>query len=111
MGRLGTITRRTFLVGSAAIVGGVAFGTYLAKRQIPNPLLDELKDGEAAITPFVKITADGIALITPRADKGQGAYSMQAHLIAEELDIDPASAAITPGLPGPAYYNLSLIHI
>ena len=110
MGKLGTITRRTFLIGSAAIAGGVAFGTFMVKRPIPNPLLDDLAEGEAAITPFVKINANGITLITPRADKGQGSYSMQANLIAEELDIDPASAVITPGLPGPAYY-LSLIHI
>lgn len=105
MSRLGTITRRTFLIGSAAIAGGVAFGTYMAKRPIPNPLLDDLAEGEAAITPYVKIDASGITLITPRADKGQGAYSMQANLIAEELDIDPSSAIITPGLPGPVYYN------
>lgn len=105
MASVGKIARRTFLIGSAAIAGGVAFGTYLAVRPIPNPLLDNLADGEAAITPFVKITANGITLITPRADKGQGAYSTQAHLIAEELDIDPQSANLTPGLPGPAYYN------
>ncbi|MEP5314354.1 MAG: xanthine dehydrogenase family protein molybdopterin-binding subunit, partial [Paracoccaceae bacterium] len=84
MSRAKTIARRTFLIGSAAIVGGVAFGTYLAKKSIPNPLLADLKDGEAAITPYVKINADGITLITPRADKGQGAYSVQACLIAEE---------------------------
>lgn len=101
----GTITRRTFLIGSAAIAGGVAFGTYLAKKPIDNPLLDDLEEGEAGITPFVKIGPNGITLITPRADKGQGAYSMQANLIAEELDIDPATATITPGMPGPAYYN------
>lgn len=105
MGRLRTITRRTFMFGSVAIVGGVAFGTYMAKRPIKNPLLSDLEDGEAAITSHVKIDATGITLITPRADKGQGAYSMQAHLIAEELDIDPATVNITPGLPGPAYYN------
>ncbi len=105
MGRLRTITRRTFLIGSAAIVGGVAFGTYMAKRPIKNPLLSDLEEGEAAITPHIKIDATGITLITPRADKGQGAYSMQARLIAEELDIDPATATITPGMPGPAYYN------
>ncbi len=109
MGALGTITRRTFLIGSAAIAGGVAFGTYMFKRPVPNPLLDDLADGEAAITPFVKINADGITLVTPRADKGQGSYSMQANLIAEELDIDPASASITPGLPGPAYYNAAVL--
>ena len=105
MGRLRTITRRTFLIGSTAIVGGVAFGTYLAKRPIENPLLSDLEDGEAAITPHVKIDASGITLITPRADKGQGAYSMQARLIAEELDIDPATATLSPGMPGPAYFN------
>jgi len=106
---LGTVTRRTFLIGSAAIAGGVAFGTFMAKRPIPNPLLSDLEDGEAAITPYVKISADGITLITPRADKGQGSYSMQANLIAEELDIDPATATITPGLPGPAYYNTAVL--
>lgn len=105
MSRAGKIARRSFLIGSAAIAGGVAFGTYLAKRSIPNPLLDTLADGEAAITPYVKIDPEGITLITPRADKGQGAYSIQANLIAEELDINPANAFITPGLPGPAYYN------
>ena len=109
MGRLKTIARRSFLIGSAAIMGGVAFGTYLAKRDIPNPLLDELGDGEAAITPVVKITQDGVILITPRADSGQGAYSIQAHLIAEELDIDPKAATITPGMPGPAYYNSKVL--
>ena len=109
MSRAGKIARRTFLIGSAAIAGGVAFGVYMAKKPIPNPLLDDLKDGEAAITPFVKIDANGITLITPRADKGQGAYSIQAYLIAEELDIDPATATITPGMPGQAYYNASVL--
>ncbi|SDW61619.1 xanthine dehydrogenase family protein molybdopterin-binding subunit [Litoreibacter albidus] len=105
MSKAGKIARRTFIIGSAAIVGGVAFGTYLAKRAIPNPLLNDLADGEAAITPYVKIDASGVTLITPRADKGQGAYSIQANLIAEELDIDPRTATVTPGMPGPAYYN------
>ncbi|GLP88007.1 xanthine dehydrogenase family protein molybdopterin-binding subunit [Tritonibacter mobilis] len=109
MSRAGKIARRTFLIGSAAIAGGVAFGVYMAKKPIPNPLLDDLKDGEAAITPFVKIDANGITLITPRADKGQGAYSIQAYLIAEELDIDPATATITPGMPRQAYYNATVL--
>lgn len=105
MASVGKIARRTFLIGSAAIAGGVAFGAYMVNRPIPNPLLDDLADGEAAITPFIKIAKDGVTLITPRADKGQGAYSIQAYLIAEELDIDPKDTIRTPGLPGPAYYN------
>ncbi|KAJ56442.1 isoquinoline 1-oxidoreductase [Actibacterium mucosum KCTC 23349] len=105
MSTVGKIARRTFLIGSAAVAGGVAFGIHVVKRPIDNPLLADLAEGEAAITPYVKIDANGITLITPRADKGQGSYSVQANLIAEELDIDPATATITPGMPGPAYFN------
>jgi isoquinoline 1-oxidoreductase beta subunit len=105
MGRVKTIARRSFLIGSAAIAGGVAFGTYLYKRDGTNPLLADLKMGETAITPYVKIDAQGITLITPRADVGQGAWSMQAHLIAEELDIDPATATLTSGPASAIYYN------
>ena len=46
---VGTITRRTFLIGSAAIAGGVAFGTYMVKKPIPNPLLSDLEEGEACL--------------------------------------------------------------
>lgn len=105
MGRIKTITRRALLVGSAAIVGGVAFGAYFLGRPTPNPLLDGLGAGEAALTPFVKITSEGITLIVPRADVGQGIASTQAMLIAEELDIDPSTATLDPGQPHPAYFN------
>jgi len=103
--RLRTIARRTFLIGSAAIAGGVAFGYYRLRQDPPNPLLKDLKAGEAAITPYVRVDAKGVTLITPRADKGQGSYSIQAHLIAEELDVDPHKVRIDPGPPNPAYFN------
>ena len=105
MGRARTIARRSFLIGSAAILGGVAFGTWFVTRPTANPLLDGLGEGEAALTPFVKITPDGITLIVPRADVGQGIASTQAMLIAEELDIDPATATLDPGQPHQAYFN------
>lgn len=105
MGRVKTIARRSFLIGSAAIAGGVAFGTYLYKREGENPLLADLRPGETALNPYVKIDAQGITLITPRADVGQGAWSMQAHMIAEELDIDPATATLSPGPASAIYYN------
>ncbi|MFV0294737.1 MAG: xanthine dehydrogenase family protein molybdopterin-binding subunit [Hyphomicrobiaceae bacterium] len=105
MSRVGTIARRAFLIGSATVAGGVAFGYYLATKPVPNPLLADLKDGEASITPFVKIDANGITLITPHADKGQGTTSLQAYLIAEELDVDPMKVTLSPGEPAQAYYN------
>ncbi|WP_292292672.1 molybdopterin cofactor-binding domain-containing protein, partial [Marivita sp.] len=106
MGRLKTIARRTFLVGSAAVVGGVAFGVYTVRKPHENPLTAEA--GEAVLTPYVKITGDGITLITPRADSGQGVYHVQAALIAEELDVDLDQIKTDPGPPSPAYWNTAL---
>ncbi|SFN76485.1 isoquinoline 1-oxidoreductase, beta subunit [Roseovarius lutimaris] len=108
MGRLKTIARRTFLIGSAAIAGGVAFGVYKYKTPHDNPLLNDLPEGAAALTPYVLITAQSITLITPRADKGQGATSVQAALIAEELDVELDQIRTDPGAPSPAYYNTAL---
>ncbi|WP_166417228.1 xanthine dehydrogenase family protein molybdopterin-binding subunit [Cochlodiniinecator piscidefendens] len=108
MGKLKTYTRRAFLISSAAIAGGVAFGYYAYKKPVENPLLNNLAEGEAALTPYVLITTDGITLITPRADKGQGAYSVQAALIAEELDVDLNTVAVSPGVPSAAYFNAAV---
>ena len=41
MGRIKTIARRSFLVGSAAVVGGVAFGAYKLRETPQNPLIDD----------------------------------------------------------------------
>ncbi len=109
MSRIGTITRRTFMVGTAAISGGIALGFYAYKEPIDNPLLDGLGAGEAAITPYVKIDQNGVTIITPRADSGQGAYSVQAALVAEELDVDLGAITIDPGVPSAAYFNGKVI--
>ena len=78
MSRAGKIARRTFLIGTAAVAGGVAFGVYAYKRTPANPLLEDLGDGQAALTPYVRVDQAGVTIITPRADFGQGAYSVQA---------------------------------
>lgn len=108
MGRVRTIARRTFLFGSVAVAGGVAFGTYLVKRDIPNPLEDDLAAGEATFNPWVKIDAETITLITPHSDLGQGVASSQAALIAEELDLDFGQFEISFGKPSPAYWNTAM---
>ncbi|MGI3167775.1 molybdopterin cofactor-binding domain-containing protein [Pseudooceanicola sp. C21-150M6] len=105
MSRAGKIARRTFLIGSAVIAGGVAFGVYKVRTPHANPLKDDLGAGEAALSPWVKITGEEIVLITPHTDLGQGAYHMQSVLIAEELDLDLGQFRVDPGQPAPAYYN------
>lgn len=105
MGRLKTIGRRSFLIGSTAILGGVAFGSYMVARPLDNPLAAGLGEGEAAFNPFVKLTSDQITLIVPHADIGQGVQSAQAALIVEELDIEVEQATLSFGEPSAAYYN------
>ena len=83
--------------------------TYAYKRTPANPLLYELGAGEAALTPYVRVDQSGVTIITPRADLGQGAYSVQAALVAEELDLDWNDIKVDPGPPGTAYYNTRVL--
>ncbi len=108
MSRLGKIARRTFLIGSAAVVGGVAFGAYMVQRPVANPLEDDLADGAATFNPWVLIDSERVTLITPHADKGQGVVSSQAALIAEELDIEFGQFETQFGTPSAAYWNTAM---
>ena len=105
MSTLGTITRRTFLVGTAAVGGAAIFGTYAVARPHANPLEDDLPEGAVAFNPWIKIDGESITLITPHADIGQGVEHMQAVLMAEELDLDLDQFRTEPGVPAAAYYN------
>lgn len=107
MSRITRIARRTFLVGSVAIVGGVAFGVLKARQPAPNPLRPG--PGEAALNPFVLIDAQGVTLIAPRAEMGQGVRTTWAALIAEELDVDPGAVRVLHGPAARAYYNSALV--
>ena len=79
MSRLKTITRRTLLVGSAAVAGGVVFGYWRFKTPYANPLLSELSEGQVALTPYVRIDQSGITIIAPRAEMGQGIHTPLPH--------------------------------
>lgn len=105
MSRLGKYTRRGFLLASAGVAGGVVFGFRAYQANLENPLTADLGHGEAALTPYVKITADGITIITPRAEMGQGIHTTLAALVAEELDVELADIKVDHGPPSPAYFN------
>lgn len=107
MASLKKIARRSFLVGSAAILGGVAFGTYKYHQPAPNPL--EPGEGKAVLNPFVFVDQSGVTLIAPRAEMGQGVHSSWAALIAEELDVDPAQVTVIHGPAAKAYYNSAMM--
>ena len=107
MASIGKIARRTFLIGSAAIVGGVAFGAYYVSRPAPNPLSPG--EGETALSPFVLIDQQGVTLFAPRAEMGQGVKTTWAALIAEELDVELDAVRVLHGPAAAAYYNSAFI--
>ncbi len=110
MGRLGKIARRTFLLGTAALAGGVAVGYYFYKKPYDNPLEQTLAEGEVTFNPYIKVAADGtIVLIAPRAEMGQGVSTTLAALVAEELDVDLSNVRIEHGPADGAYYNEAMI--
>lgn len=104
-GMLGTIARRTFLIGSTAIAGGAAFGVWAYKTPYGNPLEAGLSEGEATLTPYVKIDQDGVTIITPRAEMGQGIHTTLAALVAEELDVELEDVRVEHGPASKAYFN------
>ncbi len=110
MSRAKGITRRGFVLGSAVIAGGVAFGAYTLRKPHPNPLARDLAPGEATFNPWIRISPQGITLIAPHTDLGQGARSVQAALIAEEMDLEFGQFEVEPGPPSPAYWNRAMVH-
>ena len=107
MSRLGTIARRSFLIGSAAIAGGVAFGWYSYRKPYANPLLAE---GQAvALTPYVMIDASGVTIIAPRAEMGQGVHTTLAALVAEEMDLPMDQIKVHHGPASAAYHNAAVL--
>jgi len=102
------IARRTFLVGAAALAGGVAFGTYMVRRPHENPLAEGLGPDEVTFNPWVLVGPERITLITPHVDLGQGTAHMQAMLIAEEMDLDPGGFETGFGPPAAAYWNTAM---
>ena len=110
MGRVATIARRTLLIGgvigTAAVAGGVAFGVYKMLEAAPNPLGSS--EDEISLNAFVVITREGVTLVSPKAEMGQGVHTTWAAMIAEELDVDLDQITVIHGPPAKAYYNSAL---
>ena len=110
MSRLGKITRRVFLLGSAAVAGGVAVGYWYVNRPYDNPLDAELSEGETTFNPYVKVGVDNtITIIAPRAEMGQGISTTLAALVAEELDVTLDKVRVEHGPASHAYYNSAML--
>jgi len=116
MGQLSDLSRREILFGSAAMAGGVAFGSYAWAQPAPplpadiNPLATGLARDAVTFNPWVEISPEKIILIAQHADKGQGVGSVQPLMIAEELDLERDQFEVRFAGPSPAYFNTGFAH-
>lgn len=109
MARMMKIARRGFLFGSVALLGGVAFGWWRYATPYGNPLAAGLAEGQATLTPYVVIDAQGVTIIAPRAEMGQGIHTTLAALVAEEMDLDLSQVRVIHGPASSAYYNAAVL--
>ena len=97
------LNRRGFLLVSAAAAGtGLTLGVLAPRKGSAAQAAGEA--GQAVFNPFVRITPDNrVIVLSKHLDKGQGAATGLATLVAEELDADwsqmraefaPANAAL-----------------
>jgi isoquinoline 1-oxidoreductase beta subunit len=83
--------RRTFLLGTAAAVGGglvIGYSAWQGKLERQAKATGASK-GETLLANWVRISGDGtITVLVPHADMGQGVFTALAMVLAEELDAD-----------------------
>lgn len=103
MSRIKKYTRRAFMISTAAVAGGVAFGIYQAKKPLENPL--NPAENAYTLNPYLILDQAGVTIIAPRAEMGQGVHSSMAALVAEELDVAWQDVRVLHGPGAQAYYN------
>jgi isoquinoline 1-oxidoreductase beta subunit len=80
------ISRRSFIIGSAAVGSGLALGLRLPPF---GPAVVRAADGSPEINVWVVIRPDNTTAIrVVRAEMGQGTITGLAQLVADELDAD-----------------------
>ncbi len=76
-----------------------------AARQPASPR----RPGEATLNPYVLVTREGVSIVTPRAEMGQGVQTTLAALVAEEMDLDWTEVRAIHGPASVAYANAKVI--
>lgn len=96
------VSRRAFLTSAAAVGGGLLIGFRV-------PIADADSAGPtSALAPnaFVRIDRSGAITVTlPYVEMGQGAYTAQAQLLAEELDVDIGQLTLEHAPPDETLYS------
>lgn len=99
---MSTLTRRTFLASVAATGGALVVGF-----RVP-PAFAATSAATESLAPnaFVRIDRTGAITVTlPYVEMGQGAYTAQAQLLAEELEVELSQLTIEHAPPNEALFS------
>jgi isoquinoline 1-oxidoreductase beta subunit len=122
-GALQVITdRRQFLLGGGLVVGFTFVALKAHAQRVVNPQAAQpVSNEEVNLTAgkgfngfapdaFIRISPqDDIALIIPNVEMGQGVYTGESMLIAEELEVDLDQIRVVPAPPNDELYKQPLL--
>ena len=97
------LSRRTFIVASAAAGGGLVLGVYF-----PRAIGAKAQAADETLAPnaFVRIKPDDIiTLVMPQVEMGQGTYTSISMVLAEELDADWGKVEVLHAPPNDKLYG------
>lgn len=104
MTRRGAVSRRAFIVASAAVGGGLALAVW-TRRVLHEPPLDPA-DAPFAPDAWVRLDTTGrVTVIVARSEMGQGISTAIPMLVAEEMDADWDRVGFEFAPANAAYYN------
>ncbi|MBC5763148.1 xanthine dehydrogenase family protein molybdopterin-binding subunit [Ramlibacter albus] len=102
--------RRTWLIGSAAAVGGVltvgVAGLAARDSHFEKRAAQAGSSAAPLLAGWVQVAGDGaVTVLVPHSDMGQGSATALAMMVAEELDADWAQVRVAQAPADPAFAN------
>lgn len=100
------LSRRSLLGAGAVIGGGLLLGVSFVGGGRSAAAKGGAVTGPSLVEAFLRVGPDGkIGLTMPAVEMGQGSYTTQATLVAEELDVDLASVVAEMAPPDQKHYG------
>ncbi|QTQ86105.1 xanthine dehydrogenase family protein molybdopterin-binding subunit (plasmid) [Agrobacterium tumefaciens] len=97
-------SRRSFLKGTALATGGILLSLQLPDATRTRAALAADRPARFVPNAFVKIDEQGVTLIMPHTEVGQGIYTSSAMMMAEELELDLDQVMVEAAPPDMSRY-------